>query len=128
MYSILTHAHTHTHTHTHTLTPRTPSAKTKQSFDDTVRKYLKKDEHIVLAVLGVYAGAFGLFKLKSALTSKPVPAPAAAAAPSTSAIGADGFVWPTEATFDEWEKHPKNWAKFEEWVNSPAFDTWAESK
>ena len=85
---------------------------------------------IVLAVLGMYAGFFGLYKIKSALSAKPVPAPAKplSATAASASSSPYGFTFPTEENFDEWDKNPANWAAFESWVNSPKFDQWAEGK
>ena len=48
-----------------------------RDMEAAVRKVLPKDEQIVIAILGTYAGFFGLFKLKSAFSAKPpVPTPA----------------------------------------------------
>ena len=72
---------------------------------------------IVVAILGCYAGVFGLVKLKSAFSAKkPVPTPAVAA-PAAVAVGGTASKWgfepPTLDTFDEWEKNEENWKKWE---------------
>lgn len=92
-----------------------------------MRKVLPKDEQIVIAIVSCYAGLFGLFKLKSALSAKPpVPAAPVAAAPvvSTGAGSKWGFEPPTLETFDEWEKNEENWKKWEEFVSGPLLDKW----
>jgi len=96
-----------------------------------VRKYLKKDEHIVLAVLGMYGGIYGLVRLKSALSAKPVPAaaPVVAAAASTGpAASKYGYEFPTIENFDTWSNNADNWAKWEEFMSSPKFDLWLDGK
>mmetsp|Transcript_27516 Transcript_27516/g.45832 ORF Transcript_27516/g.45832 Transcript_27516/m.45832 type:complete len:105 (+) Transcript_27516:55-369(+) len=99
--------------------------------DDTVRKYLKKDEHIVLAVLGCYAGIFGLYKINKMLTKKPVPAALEPVAPvvSTGGSGANqwGFEFPTLETFDAWSANAENWKKWEAFMDGPV-DKWMEGK
>jgi len=115
------------------------------SLDDTVRKYLKKDEHIVLAILGLYATVYGMVKIKGMLTSKPVPKKEApkALASKMSGLGVSfevkggegasvtsakwGFEFPTTENFDEWEKNEENWKAWEAWVDSPKFEEWANS-
>ena len=96
----------------------------------SVRKYLPKDEQIVVAVVSVYAGLFGLFKLKSALSGKPkeVPKAAVAAPTTTDASGSKwGFVPPTIDTFDEWEKNQANWDAWEKFVSGPLLDKWCDT-
>jgi len=91
-----------------------------------VRKYLKKDEHIVLAVLGMYGGIIGLVKIKSALTKKPVPkaAPAPVAVATTGDASSKwGFEFPTMENFDEWGENADNWVKWEKFMEGK-FDEW----
>ena len=65
-----------------------------------------------MAVVGVYASLFGLYKIKSALSAKP-PVPvveAVAAAPVVSGGAASkwGFEPPTLETFDAWGANEEN--------------------
>jgi len=97
----------------------------------TVRKYLPKDEQIVVAILGTYAGIFGLVKLKSAFSAKkPVPTPAVAA-PAAVAVGGTASKWgfepPTLDTFDEWEKNEENWKKWEAFISGPLLEKWCDT-
>lgn len=99
------------------------------NLEASVRKFLPKDEQIVVALIGAYGGLFGLFKIKSALTKKPAPPPAPVAV-STVGSGSGskwGFEPPTLETFDAWEKNPSNWAKWEAFLDSPKLDQWADS-
>ena len=84
---------------------------------------------IVVAILGCYAGVFGLVKLKGALSGKkPVPVAAAAAAPSTTSGSTSkwGFEPPTIETFDTWEQNADNWKKWEAFMsNDKLVDQWA---
>ena len=96
----------------------------------SVRKYLPKDEQIVVAVVSCYAGLFGLYKIKSALSAKP-PIPAVKAAPvaavASSSTSKWGFEPPTLETFDEWEKNDDNWKKWEEFMSGPMLEKWCDS-
>jgi len=82
-----------------------------------------------VAVLGCYAGVFGLVKLKGALSAKPpVPAaPVAAAAPAgTGAASKWGFEPPTIDTFDAWSANDQNWAAWEKFMsNDDLVNKWA---
>merc|ERR1712183_107330 len=104
-----------------------PALSRPMGFDDTVRKYLKKDEHIVLAVLGMYAGIIGLVKIKSSLSKKPVPAPIKAAPVAVAAVGTAeskwGFEFPTMENFDAWGENDENWKKWETFMEGK-FDEW----
>ena len=51
-------------------------------FEASVRKVLPKDEHIVFGIMGMYFSFFVLYKVKSAMSPAPPPAPIVAAAPS----------------------------------------------
>ena len=87
----------------------------------SVRKVLPKDEQIVVAMIGVYAGIFGLVKIKSALSAKP-PVPKAAAVsavPSTGSLGSKwGFEPPRDADdFDRWEQNEENWKAWEKFMD-----------
>jgi len=95
----------------------------------TVRKYLPKDEQIVAAILGTYAGIFGLVKLKGALSAKkPVPAPVVAAAPAaTGSASKWGFEPPTLETFDAWSENEANWQKWETFMSGPLLDKYIET-
>jgi len=91
----------------------------------SVRKYLPKDEQIVVAILGCYAGVFGLVKLKGAMSAKPpVPAAPVAVAAAATSVGRWGFTPPTIDTFDEWEKNEDNWTKWETFMSGPLLDQW----
>lgn len=84
-----------------------------------------------MAVVGVYASLFGLYKIKSALSAKP-PVPvveAVAAAPVVSGGAASkwGFEPPTLETFDAWGANEENWKKWEEFMSGPLLDKWADS-
>merc|ERR1719453_2821747 len=96
----------------------------------SVRKHLPKDEQIVVAVLGCYAGVFGLVKLKGALSAKPpVPAAPVAAAAAPAVAGSTskwGFEPPTLETFDAWGANDENWKKWEAFMdNDKLLDQWA---
>jgi len=96
--------------------------------ETAVRKVLPKDEQIVVAVLSCYAGLFGLVKLKSAFSKKPVPAAApvvAAAATSSGTTSKWGFEPPTLETFDTWSENEENWKKWEAFMDSPLLEKWA---
>ena len=83
----------------------------------------------MVAILGCYAGVFGLVKLKSALSAKP-PVPAAPVAVASSSSGAGskwGFEPPTIDTFDAWSENEANWAKWEKFMDSPLLEKWANS-
>ena len=80
--------------------------------------------------MGAYAGLFGLVKLKSAMSKKPVvpaAAPVAAATVGSSSTSKWGFEPPTLETFDAWEQNPANWVKWEAFLDSPKLDEWANS-
>ena len=83
-----------------------------------------------MAVVGVYASLFGLYKIKSALSAKP-PVPvveAVAAAPVVSGGAASkwGFEPPTLDTFDAWGENDANWKKWEAFMdNSTLLEKWA---
>merc|ERR1712039_806843 len=105
-----------------------PSAMS--GIDATVRKYLKKDEHIVLAVLGLYASVIGLVKIKSALSKKPVPEAKPAAVVTATAGTAEskwGFEFPTLENFDAWGENEDNWKKWETFMEGK-FDEWLVSE
>ena len=70
---------------------------------------------IVLAVLGFYSSIFGLYKISSALSSKPkvVPKVVAAAPAASSADLKWGFEPPTLDNFDAWGENAENWRKWE---------------
>eukprot|EP00611_Tribonema_gayanum_P014836 TRINITY_DN2632_c1_g1_i1.p2 TRINITY_DN2632_c1_g1~~TRINITY_DN2632_c1_g1_i1.p2 ORF type:complete len:116 (+),score=25.90 TRINITY_DN2632_c1_g1_i1:119-466(+) len=78
-------------------------AKEYTGIEKVVRGVLKKDEHLVLGIVGFYATLALLFKMKP---SKPAPAAAPiAAAPST----ADGDIPSVESpTFSAWIEAPGN--------------------
>jgi len=79
---------------------------------------------IVLAVIGCYAGIYGLVRIRGMLTKKPVPAaPAPGAVTTTLAVGDNkyGFEFPTAENFDEWEKNDANWAAWEKFMDSGKF-------
>ena len=85
---------------------------------------------IVTALLGCYAGIFGLVKLKSAMSAKPpVPsAPAAAVATTGGTTSKWGFEPPTMDTFDAWSANDENWKKWEAFMdNSKLLEQWAAS-
>jgi len=93
-----------------------------------VRKVLPKDEQIVVAIVSVYASFYGLFKIKSAFSAKPLPVAAPIAAPVSSGTGSRwGFEPPTLDTFDAWEKNPDNWAKWESFLDSPKLEEWCNT-
>jgi len=85
---------------------------------------------IVLAVIGCYAGIYGIVRIRSMLTKKPVPAAKPAVATSTITVGENkyGFEFPTMENFDEWEKNEANWAAWEKFMDSGKFDEWVEGK
>lgn len=58
--------------------------------DKVVRGYFPEDPQLAAAILGGYFGLFVLYKIKSAISGAPVEeaAPAVAAAPAPSSIGA----------------------------------------
>lgn len=83
-----------------------------------------------MAVVGVYASFFGLYKLKSAFSAKPpVPAAPVASAPAVSSGAGSkwGFEPPTLENFDEWGANEENWKKWEDFMSGPLLDKWAES-
>ena len=84
-----------------------------------------------MAVVGVYASLFGLYKIKSALSAKP-PVPvveAVAAAPVVSGGAASkwGFEPPTLDNFDAWGENADNWKKWEAFMDGDGVNKWAES-
>ena len=81
-----------------------------------------------MAILGCYAGVFGLVKLKGAMSAKaPVPAPVAVAAPTSGGAASKwGFEPPTLDTFDSWEKNEANWEAWEKFMdNDTLVNKWA---
>jgi len=90
---------------------------------------LTKDEHIVIAVVSVYASFFGLYKIKSAFSAKPpVPAaPVAVAVASSGATSKWGFDPPTLDNIDEWSANEENWKKWEDFMGGPLLEKWANS-
>lgn len=78
--------------------------------------------------MSTYASLFGLFKLKSAFSAKPVvPEPIVSVSASSGTGSKWGFEPPTLDTFDSWEKNPDNWKKWEAFLDSPKLEEWCNT-
>lgn len=93
-----------------------------EGFEKTLRTYLPKDEHVVTAILGVYAGLFLLYKATSSSDeAEEIPVAVAVSASG----GADDMV-PSifSDKFDDFIAVPGNVERFEKSIEE--FDQWIE--